>query len=111
MSLRLVGREPPNPPPRRGGHAGSALTQAQQAKVKAVLRTLRVSFQGWGPLSAALGLSQKTADHLVNPRCVITGDVLIRTCKAGNLSVDAMLDNALTEAGRCRACGARRASS
>ncbi len=111
MSLRLVKPQPPNPPRRRSGHAGSALTAAQQAKVRAALRTLRISFNGWAQLSVALGLAKNSAYHLVNPRHVITGDTLVRTCKAGGLSVDAMLSEGVTDAGRCPSCGARRVAS
>jgi hypothetical protein len=109
--LRIVKPRDPSGPRKRYSHAGSALTEAQQAKVRAVLRTLRWSYGGWDALAEVMGLAKKSAYHLVNPRHVITGDTLVRTCKAGGMSVDAMLGDTLTEAGRCQACGSRRFAS
>jgi hypothetical protein len=79
MTLRLVRDEPPKPKRRRSERASSPLSAPQQAKVKAALRSLRVAYGGWGPLSEALGLPPDSAVHLVSPRRVITGDVLLRT--------------------------------
>jgi len=108
--LRLVRNDPPKPR-RKGTHAGSALTAEQQSRVKAALRRLRSLYGGWGPLSEALGIVKHSANHLVSPRHVISGDTLIRVCKAGGLSVDALLNERVTDAGRCRACGAKRVTS
>lgn len=108
--LRLV-RNEPQKPRRKGTHAGSALSPEQQSRVKAALRSLRTAYGGWGPLAQAMGLVENSACHLVMPGHVITGDMLIRTCKAGGLSVDALLNERVSDASRCPSCGARRVTS
>ncbi len=110
--LRIVKpRDPNEPPRRRRSHAGSALSAAQQAKVKAALRSLKTSFGGWAPLAAAMGLPHNSTIHLISPRHVITGDMMIRVCKVGGISIDSMLGETLTDTGRCRSCGSRRYAS
>jgi hypothetical protein len=111
MTLRLVGREPPDQKQRKWTRAAATLTHPQQEKVKAALRNLRVRFNGWKHLSRALGLPQNSAEHLVLRNHVITGDVLVRVCKVGGLSVDQMLNTAPIDAGRCPSCGAVKRAS
>jgi hypothetical protein len=41
----------------------------------------------------------------------MSGDMLIRLCRAGGLSVNAMLEAKLTSSGRCASCGALRRSA
>lgn len=108
--LRIVRDEPPRK--RRKGQRGpAALTDDQQAKVRAALRNLRMAYGGWAPLAEVMGMATNQLAKIASSRgYAITGDVLVRVCRAGSLSADAMLDVKLTESGRCAACGARRAS-
>lgn len=104
--------EPSGPRKRRPvTRPGSPLTAAQQTKVKAAIRNLRIAYGGWGPLAEVMGLPYNQVYRLVRPKHKISGDTLLRTCKAGALSVDAMLNEPLTNTGRCASCGARRVAS
>ena len=111
VTLRLVKPEGPKPPKRKSQRNAPVLSREQQAKARAALKNLRFKYGGWAPLAEVIGGPTNTVARLVSERFTITGDMLIRICRAGGLSVDAMLGAKLTPSGRCSSCGALRRSA
>ena len=109
--LRIVGSEGAKPARRKWQRGPDALTPEQQAKARAALKNLRSAYGGWGPLAEVMGVSRAALKEGARGNSTITGDTLIRLCRAGGLSVDAMLEAKLTSSGRCAACGAMRRAS
>lgn len=110
--LRLVKPEAPKQArERRRPPSPSALTPEQQAKARAALRTLRSVYGGWAPLAKEMGVSLATVQNGAWGTYALTGDMLVRICRAGRLSVDAMLETKLTSSERCSACGGIRRTS
>lgn len=112
--LRLVSGKDGAPPKKRYRYAPTFLTEQQQNKARAALKNLCMAYGGWEPLAEVMGMHAGTLSGIAHgnrrPK-VVSPDVLLRLCKAGGLSVDAMLDQPLSSTGRCTACGARRISS
>ena len=111
MTLRLVKPEEASAPRRRGQRSAPALTPEQQAKARAALNNLRSAYGGWAPLAAVMGVSVHAVKQSAGGSVAMSGDMLIRLCRAGGLSVDAMLEAKLTSSGRCSSCGALRRAS
>jgi len=111
MTLRLVKPEGPKPPRRKWQRAAPALSAEQQAKARAALKNLRYAYGGWAPLAEVMGVAKASLLHTAAGGVAVSGDMLIRLCRAGGLSVDAMLEAKLTPSGRCAACGAMRRSA
>jgi len=109
--LRLVKEEPPKSKRRKGAKPPLALTAEQQAKVRAALKNLCHAYGGWEVLAGIFEMSGHVLCTIASGKRPVTGEVLIRACRAGGLSVDAMLGEPLSDTGRCRACGAMRRAS
>jgi len=112
-ALRDPPPETPEPKPakRKFQRSAPALTQEQQAKARAALKSLRSAYGGWSPLAALMGASVHVVKQSAGGSVAMSGDMLIRICRAGGLSVDAMLEAKLTSSGRCSSCGALRRSA
>jgi len=111
VTLRLVQPEGPKPARRKFQRSAPALTAEQQAKARAALNNLRSAYGGWAPLASVMGASVHAVKQSAGGSVAMSGDMLIRICRAGGLSVDAMLEAKLTSSGRCAACGALRRAS
>ena len=111
MTLRLVKPETPKASRRKFQRCAPALTPEQQAKARAALNNLRSAYGGWSPLAAVMGVSMHAVKQSAGGGAAMSGDMLIRLCRAGGLSVDAMLEAKLTSSGRCPSCGALRRAS
>ncbi len=85
---------------RKGQRSAPALTPEQQAKARAALKNLRSAYGGWAPLAEVMGVSLAAVKAAARGTYSLTGDTLIRLCRAGGLSVDAMLEAKLTSIGR-----------
>jgi len=110
--LRIVGAPPPKKARRRpGGPLPTSLTVQQQDKVRAALKNLRFRYGGWDVLAGVMGIHVGALSKIAHRHWPVTAEVLLRACKAGGLSVDAMLDAKLTSSGRCASCGALRRAS
>jgi hypothetical protein len=107
--LRLVGTPAPKKARRRsGGPLPTSLTVQQQDKVRAALKNLRFRYGGWDVLAGVMGIHVGALSKIAHRHWPVTAEVLLRACKAGGLSVDAMLNEPLSDTGRCRSCGAMR---
>ena len=111
MTLRLVKPEGSQPARRKGQRSAPVLTSEQQAKARAALKNLRLAYGGWAPLAEVMGASVGAVKQSATGARSMSGDMLIRLCRAGGLSVDAMLGVKLTSSGRCASCGAMRRAS
>jgi hypothetical protein len=109
--LRIVKPEGDKPPRRKGQRPAPVLTAEQQAKARAALKNLRSAYGGWDVLAQVMGVSLAAVKAVAAGSYTLNGDTLIRLCRAGGLSVDAMLEAKLTSSGRCASCGAMRRAS
>jgi len=109
--LRIVRPEGSKPARRKFQRSAPALTPEQQAKARAALNNMRLAYGGWAPLAEVMGASVGAVKQSATGARSMSGDMLIRLCRAGGLSVDAMLEAKLTSSGRCASCGALRRAS
>ena len=76
--------------------------------MRAALKNLRFRYGGWNVLAGVMGIHVGALSKIAHRHWPVTAEVLLRACKAGGLSVDAMLNESLSDTGRCRSCGAMR---
>lgn len=106
--LRLVhpareGQEDRRPSKRR--RATVSLTAEETRHLRATLRNLARAYGSWSCLAEVMGVKLDLLRNVLS-RAAGPG-VAIRAARAGGMSVEAILSGALTEAGRCKTCGAR----
>jgi len=110
VTLRLVRDEPPKPR-RRGTRLPSIVTREAQDRARAALRSLHLGHGAWSVVRQLTGLGEKKLSRIATGKIRVSAEALLRIAAAGGLSVDALLQQKLTDTGRCASCGARRASS
>jgi hypothetical protein len=110
--LRLVkppGQEPPRPPGRRS--PALMLSTDEVRRVRASIRNTAHAYGGLDVLASILGLPAKSLYNVAGSRAHMpSGTFAIRLAKAAGVSVESILTGAITEAGKCKACGRRLAS-
>lgn len=112
MTLRLVRDEPPKPSRRKGRRSPAIiLLREAQGRVRAAVRSLHLGHGAWSVVAELTGMSINSLTCIANGRRPVTPEVLLRIAAAGGLSVDALLQQKLTDTGRCPSCGARRVAS
>lgn len=89
MSLRLVRDEPPKP---RGRVRRAPLFTADEMRVlRAALKALRGSHNGWRYLAQAMGMSADVLKGAASGRIPVSGEVAIRTARAARKPLEALL--------------------
>lgn len=111
MTLRIVHPAPAGPVPRPSKGRRSAalsLTDEEVRHLRAATRNAVRAFGSSGALAAALGMPRNTVHAVTAPRGARpTAIFAVRLAKAAGMSIEAVIGPALSEAGRCKACGAR----
>lgn len=111
MTLRLVhpAREGQTTRPSRGRRSAPLSLTAEEARhLKAATRNAVRAYGGVDALAAVLGVRVDVIYNLTAPKGHHPSAILaLRLAKASGMSVEAVIGPALSEAGRCSACGSR----
>lgn len=107
--LKLV-RDAPPKKRRKGTRAPPILSNEVQDRVRAVLRSLHLGHGGWSVVAELTGFSATRLTSIASGSRLVSADLLVRVALAAGVSADALLRQKLTNAGRCPACGAKRAA-
>jgi DNA-binding phage protein len=110
--LRLV-HPPPSgqgtdPPARRRRRSPAlSLTPEEARTFRAGLRNVARAYGGFPCLAAAVGVPVGTLYKATNARRSPAPGLVLRVARAAGMHAEALIAPALSEAGRCSACGAR----
>lgn len=104
--LRLV-HPPPSgqgPRPPKGRRAAIPLTDTEQQRVRAALRSLRASFGSWRSLAEALGVALGSLQHVMYGMRPVSAALALRVAKAAGKPLDEIIGEP-SAADRCPRCG------
>lgn len=104
------GTDPPARRPRSRA-ASLFLTGEECQRFRASLRNIARAYGGYAVLAQVMSVPVKTLYKAANRRSRPAGILAIRLAKAGGTTVEAVIGGQLEDSGRCKACGARVASS
>jgi hypothetical protein len=112
MTLRLVHPAPAGqhpPPTRRKGDRSPALflTAEETKHFRAAAHNAARAYGGFACLAAAIGVPVDTLHAAMTPKRRPSAALALRLARASGMHVETMLSGALSEAGRCNACGSR----
>lgn len=109
VTLRLVGAKEPPKPKRRKGQRSPLLSEDEERRFRAAMRSLRDAFGTWSCLAKAMHTGTEAIRNMMAGRYAVSGDMIVRAMRASGLSY-ADLMGGLVPADRCRACGKARAA-
>jgi len=103
------GTDPPGKRTKRP-HAGTPLTDTEQARLRAALRNLRALHGGtWDSLAAVLGVRPGTLAKVASGADAGTANMALRAARAAGAALERVI-GAPVSADRCPHCGSKRGS-